>query len=92
MPAQCLVDPDRLGNPHRLSRVTNKFMLELEIATEDAFSRLPFGNGSAKKEAAVQKERLISELCSLGTQAKDWGFRAQTPEIMKFLPYLDAQI
>lgn len=44
------------------------------------------------KEAAVQKERLISELCSLGTQAKEWGFRAQTPEIMKFLPYLDVQI
>lgn len=77
-------------------------MLELEIAPEDAFSRLPFGNmgelrkkqlgGCLGKKQPVQKEGLISELCSLGTQAKEWGFRAQTPEIMKFLPYLDAQI
>lgn len=36
--------------------------------------------------------RLSSELCSQGTQAKEWGFQAQTLEIMKCLPYLDAQI
>lgn len=77
-------------------------MLELEIATENALSWLPLGNmGELRKKAAgwvsgkaaaPQKERLLSELCVQGTQAKEWGFRAQTPETMKVFPYLDAHV
>lgn len=36
--------------------------------------------------------RLLAELCSRGSQAEKWGSRAPPPEVMPFLPYLDARI